>query len=84
MKKQAKTSIRVPNVRIGGAICAVQFKVNRNKKFVKCSTKGQQPFFIRQDGSRFVAGNRGNEDNVTAGHPAQAFAKAVKEFWTMW
>ncbi len=76
--------VRVPNVRIGSSVGAVRFKVNHNKEFVKCSTKGQNPFVIRQDGARFVAASTSHEDNVIAAHPAQAFAKAVKEFWTLW
>ncbi len=82
-------TVRVPNVRIGSSVSAVRFKVNHNKEFVKCSTKGQKPFFIRRDGSRFVAGQitAGSaifDSTVLASHPAQAFAKAVKEFWALW
>jgi len=84
MKKQSKTLVRVPNVRIGSSVCAVRFKTNRAKESVKCSTKGQKPIIIRHDGSGFVAGCPAFEDKVTASHPAQAFAKAVKEFWTLW
>lgn len=82
-------TVRVPNVRIGSSVCAVRFKVNPAKKTVKCSTKGQKPFFIRRDGSRFVAGQitAGSaifDSSVLATHPAKAFAKAVKEFWDLW
>ena len=77
-------SVRVPNVRIGSSVGAVRFKINHNKEFVKCSTKGQEPFFIRRDGSRFVAASTSHEDTVIAAHPSQAFAKAVKEFWALW
>jgi hypothetical protein len=84
MKKQSKTLIRVPNVRIGSSVCAVRFKVNHTKKTIKCSTKGQKAFFIRQEGARFVADSCLHDNLLLATHPAQAFAKAVKEFWALW
>jgi hypothetical protein len=85
MKKQMKNMI-VPNVRIGQDVCAVRFKVLPVRKTIKCSTKGQEPFFVRQDGKDFIAGQGGPifKTTVTARHPAQVFAKAVKEFWTLW
>ncbi len=84
MKKQVKSMIRVNNVRIGQDVCTVRFKVNHAKELVKCSTKGQKAFVIFQDGDSFVACSRANEGEVFAAHPAKAFAKAVKEFWTLW
>lgn len=83
MKKQPKTSIRVPNVRIGSSVCAVRFKVMAAKQAIKCSTKGQEPLFIHHQHGEFVTGTR-QAEGPTARHPAQAFAKAVKEFWNMW
>jgi hypothetical protein len=84
MKKQVKSMVRVPNVRIGQDVCAVRFKIVKAKQTVKCMTKGQKPLFIRCEGNKFIGSCKGQVDQVTAGHPSQAFAKAVKEFWTLW